>query len=308
MTIIIDGKKIADGLCEELSQRISVLKREHNIFPCLKVILVNNNPASQVYVRNKQKKAESIGISSETIVLPDNISENELIKKINELNDDPSVSGTLVQLPLPSHVRAGRVINTVSVKKDVDGFHDENVGRLVKGEKSCLAPCTPKGVLHLIKLVETNLSGKNAVVIGRSNIVGKPMLCLLLQENCTVTILHSQSKNLAEYCSKADVVVAAVGKPKFVQEGWIKEGAIVIDVGINSVNIEGQTKLIGDVDFDRIKEKTKAITPVPGGVGPMTIAFLMINTVIAACLQKKVDVSDFVSLMPVSTVQRTNRQ
>ncbi len=295
MTIIIDGKKIASGLCEKLSQRIDVLKREHSIFPCLKVIFVGNNPASQVYVRNKQKKAESIGISSETIVLPDNILENELIEKINELNNDRFVNGILVQLHLPNHINASKVINTVSVEKDVDAFHRENVGKLVKGEKNCLVPCTPKGALHLIKLVETNLSGKNAVVIGRSNIVGKPMFHLLLQENCTVTILHSQSKDLAEYCSKADVVVTAVGKPNFVQEGWIKEGAIVIDVGINSVSIEGKTKLIGDVDFDRVKEKTKAITPVPGGVGPMTIAFLMINTVIAACLQKKVDASDFVS-------------
>ncbi|MGL9689229.1 MAG: bifunctional methylenetetrahydrofolate dehydrogenase/methenyltetrahydrofolate cyclohydrolase FolD [Wolbachia sp.] len=293
MAIIIDGKKIASDLCKKLSQKIDALKKKHNIFPCLKVILVGSNPASQVYVRNKQKKAESIGISSETIVLPDNISEGELIAKINGLNADPSVHGILVQLLLPSHIKASRVINTVSVEKDVDGFHDENVGRLVKGEKNCLIPCTPKGSLHLIKSVESNLSGKNAVVIGRSNIVGKPMFHLLLQENCTVTILHSQSRDLAEYCSKADIVVAAVGKLNFVQKDWIKKGAIVIDVGINSMNVGGQTKLVGDVDFDGVKEKVKAITPVPGGVGPMTIAFLMINTVIAACLQKKVDVFDF---------------
>jgi len=295
MAIIIDGKKIASDLCEKLSQKIDVLKKKHNIFPCLKVILVGSNPASQVYVHNKQKKAESIGISSETIVLPDNISEDELIAKINELNKDPSVHGILVQLPLPNHVSASRVINTVSVEKDVDGFHNENVGRLVKGEKNCLIPCTPKGSLHLIKLVENNLSGKNAVVIGRSNIVGKPTFHLLLQENCTVTILHSQSRDSAEYCSKADIVVAAVGKPNFVQKDWIKKGAIVIDVGINSVNVGGQTKLLGDVDFDGVKEKVKAITPVPGGVGPMTIAFLMVNTVIAACLQEKVDTSDFMN-------------
>ncbi|WP_341819120.1 bifunctional methylenetetrahydrofolate dehydrogenase/methenyltetrahydrofolate cyclohydrolase FolD [Wolbachia endosymbiont (group A) of Brachyopa scutellaris] len=295
MTIIIDGKKIANDLCERLSQKIDILKREYNIFPCLKVILVGSNPASQVYVRNKQKKAESIGISSETIVLPDNISEDELIEKINELNEDPSVHGILVQLPLPNHISASRVINTVSVEKDVDGFHDENVGKLVKGEKNCLIPCTPKGSLHLIKSIEENLSGKNAVVIGRSNIVGKPMFHLLLQENCTVTILHSQSKDLAEYCSKADIVVAAVGKPNFVQADWIKKGAIVIDVGINSVNVGEQSKLVGDVDFGGIKEKVKAITPVPGGVGPMTIAFLMMNTVIAACLQKGVDASNFIS-------------
>ncbi|RDD35732.1 Bifunctional protein FolD protein [Wolbachia endosymbiont of Cylisticus convexus] len=295
MTIIIDGKKIANGLCEKLSQKIDILKREHNIFPCLKVILVGSNPASQVYVRNKQKKAKSIGISSETILLSCETSEDELIGKINELNEDPSVHGILVQLPLPNHISASRVINAVSVEKDVDGFHDENVGRLVKGEKNCLIPCTPKGSLHLIKSVENNLSGKNAVVIGRSNIVGKPMFHLLLQENCTVTILHSQSRDLAGYCSKADIVVAAVGKPNFIQKDWIKKGAIVIDVGINSVNVGNQGKLVGDVDFEGIKEKVKAITPVPGGVGPMTIAFLMMNTVVAACLQQGADASNFIS-------------
>ncbi len=294
MSIIIDGKKIASNLHKELSRKVNLLKREHNIFPCLKVILVGSNPASQIYVRNKQKKAESIGISSETIVLSDNISEDKLITKINELNTDLSVHGILVQLPLPSHINTSKVINIVSVEKDVDGFHDENVGRLVKGEKNCLIPCTPKGCLYLIKSIEKNLSSKNAVVIGRSNIVGKPMFHLLLQEDCTVTILHSQSRNLAKYCSKADIVVAAVGKPRFVQKDWIKKSAIVIDVGINSVNTEGQPSLIGDVDFDGIKEKAKAITPVPGGVGPMTIAFLMVNTIIATCLQKGIDASSFI--------------
>ncbi|QKX01531.1 bifunctional methylenetetrahydrofolate dehydrogenase/methenyltetrahydrofolate cyclohydrolase FolD [Wolbachia endosymbiont of Cruorifilaria tuberocauda] len=292
MTIIIDGKKIANDLYKKLSQKIDFLKRKHNIFPCLKVILVGENPESKVYVYNKQKKAESIGICSETIVFPDNISEDKLIMKINELNEDPSVHGILVQLPLPKHLNARRVINIVSVKKDVDGFHDENVGRLVKGEKNCLIPCTPKGSLYLIKSIEKKLSSKNAVVIGRSNIVGKPMFHLLLQENCTVTILHSQSRNLAEYCSKADIVVAAVGKPSFVRKDWIKKNAIVIDVGINSIDTGGKLKLIGDVDFDGVKEKVKAITPVPGGVGPMTVAFLMVNTVIAACLQKGIDASD----------------
>lgn len=282
--IIIDGKKIANDLCEQLSKKIDLLKKEHNIFPCLKVILVGNNPASEVYVRNKQKKAESIGINSETITLPGDILENELIKIIDELNRDKSVNGILVQLPLPRHIDASRVINSVSVEKDVDGFHDENVGKLVKGEKNCLIPCTPRGALHLIKSIKTDLSGKNAVVIGRSNIVGKPMFHLLLQENCTVTILHSRSQNLFDYCSKADIVVAAVGKPNFVQADWIKDGATVIDVGINS--IAGKNKLVGDVDFEGVKEKAKAITPVPGGVGPMTIAFLMMNTVTAACLQR----------------------
>ncbi len=294
MSIIIDGKKIASNLHKKLSRKINVLKREHNIFPCLKVILVGSNPASQIYVRNKQKKAESIGISSETIVLSDNISEDKLITKINELNTDLSVHGILVQLPLPSHINTSRVINIINVEKDVDGFHDENVGRLVKGEKNCLIPCTPKGCLYFIKSIEKNLSSKNAVVIGRSNIVGKPMFHLLLQEDCTVTILHSQSRNLAKYCSRADIIVAAVGKPRFVQKDWIKKSAIVIDVGINSVNTEGQPSLIGDVDFDGIKEKAKAITPVPGGVGPMTIAFLMVNTIIATCLQKGIDASSFI--------------
>ncbi|MDD9331284.1 MAG: bifunctional methylenetetrahydrofolate dehydrogenase/methenyltetrahydrofolate cyclohydrolase FolD [Wolbachia sp.] len=295
MTITIDGKKIANDLCEKLSQKIDILKREHNIFPCLKVILVGYNPASHVYVCNKQKKAEEIGITSETIILPGNISEDELIRKIDELNEDQSVNGILVQLPLPNHINASKVINSVSVEKDVDGFHDENVGRLVKGEKNCLVPCTPQGALHLIKSVEKSLSGKNVVVIGRSNIVGKPMFHLLLEENCTVTVLHSRSQNLAEYCSKADVVVAAVGKPNFVQADWIKNDAIVIDVGINSVNVERKNKLVGDVDFAAVKERTKAITPVPGGVGPMTIAFLMMNTVTAACLQKGVDITNILA-------------
>ncbi|WCR53023.1 MAG: Bifunctional protein FolD protein [Wolbachia endosymbiont of Ctenocephalides orientis wCori] len=295
MTTIIDGKRIANELCEKLSQKIDSLKKEHNIFPCLKVILIGDNSASEVYVRNKQKKAESIGIVSETIFLPGNISEDELIKKINELNNDKSVHGILVQLPLPNHINASRVINSINVEKDVDGFHDENVGRLVKDEKNCLVPCTPRGALHLIKTVKENLSGKNAVVIGRSNIVGKPMFHLLLQENCTVTILHSQSNNLAEYCSEADIVVAAVGKPNFVQADWIKKEAIVIDIGINSINADGKNKLVGDVDFENIREKVKAITPVPGGVGPMTIAFLMINTVTAACLQKKLIYTNFVN-------------
>ncbi len=282
--MIIDGKKIADNLCKELSKEIAYLKKEYNLNPCLKVVLVGNNSASRVYVRNKQKKAESLGIDSETIILSDNISESELIKKISELNNDKSINGILVQLPLPNHIQASRVINSINIEKDVDGFHNENVGKLIKGEKNCFIPCTPCGVLHLIKSVEKDLSGKNAVVIGRSSIVGKPMFHLLLQENCTVTILHSHSRNISDYCLKADILVAAVGKPKFIQPEWVKNNSIVIDVGINSV----ENKLVGDVDFEKIKEKAKAITPVPGGVGPMTIAFLMINTIIAACSQNKI--------------------
>ncbi len=283
---IINGKEIANGLCLRLASFIKQLKAEHNIVPCLKVILVGDNPASTLYVGNKQRKAESIGIESETIFLPSDIQEDKLIDKIKELNEDKSVNGILVQLPLPDHINSSKIINSVRVEKDVDGFHDKNVGKLVKGERNCLIPCTPQGSLYLIKSVEKDISGKNAVVIGRSNIVGKPMFHLLLNENCTVTVLHSKSRDLAHYCSQADIVVAAVGKPKFIQSSWIKSGAIVIDVGINYV--KDKKRFVGDVDFEQGKEKVKAITPVPGGVGPMTIAFLMINTVIAACLQKDI--------------------
>ncbi|WFW29714.1 MAG: bifunctional methylenetetrahydrofolate dehydrogenase/methenyltetrahydrofolate cyclohydrolase FolD [Wolbachia endosymbiont of Menacanthus eurysternus] len=289
MSIIIDGRKIANDLCKKLSQKVDNLKDKYNIFPCLKVILVGDNPVSKVYVYNKQKRAESVGISSETIILPSNTSEDELITKISELNEDLFVHGILVQLPLPRHIEVSRVLNSIKVEKDVDGFHDENVGRLIKGEKNCFIPCTPSGSLHLIKLVESNLSGKNAVVIGRSNIVGKPMFHLLLQENCTVTVLHSKSKDLVEHSSKADILVVAVGKSNFIKKDWVKDGAIVIDVGIN-INDRGFT---GDVDFNAVREKVKAITPVPGGVGPMTVVFLMKNTFIATCIQNKISVFNF---------------
>ncbi|WP_339045629.1 bifunctional methylenetetrahydrofolate dehydrogenase/methenyltetrahydrofolate cyclohydrolase FolD [Candidatus Mesenet endosymbiont of Agriotes lineatus] len=284
---IIDGKSIANDLCAKLTIKIKQLKEDYNVYPCLKVILVGDDSASHLYVRNKQKRAELIGIESETIFLPNSISEGELIDKIKELNCDEKVSGILVQLPVPGHIDSNLIINTIDSKKDVDGFHNENVGKLVTGQKDCLIPCTPRGCMHLIKSIEANLSGKNAIVIGRSNIVGKPMFHLLLRENCTVSILHSRSENLAMHCTRADIIVSAVGKPRLVKQDWIKRNAIVIDVGMNFIPEEN--RFVGDVDFLKVKEVSRAITPVPGGVGPMTIAFLMINTVFAACLQSSVD-------------------
>ncbi|UWI82996.1 bifunctional 5,10-methylenetetrahydrofolate dehydrogenase/5,10-methenyltetrahydrofolate cyclohydrolase [Wolbachia endosymbiont of Howardula sp.] len=289
--VIIDGNKISKILYESLSQRISQLYREYHIIPCLRVILVGNHPASQLYVRNKQKCAESIGIQSEVILLSSKTSEDQLIDKINEFNQDHSVHGILVQLPLHKNINLSKIMNMINIEKDVDGFHNENIGKLVKGDKTSLISCTPKGVLYLLKSIEHTLSGKHAVILGRSNIVGKPMFHLLLQENCTVTMLHSKSNNLSQYCAQADILVVAVGIPSFVQSHWIKQGAIVIDVGINYViNAQGQRKIIGDVDFEPIKGKALAITPVPGGVGPMTIASLMVNVFIAACIQNRIDI------------------
>ncbi|GHM58672.1 MAG: bifunctional protein FolD [Candidatus Mesenet longicola] len=287
---IIDGKSIASDLCAKLASKIEQLKEDYNIYPCLKVVLVGDDSASHLYVRNKQKRAEEVGIESETIFLPSSTSEGELIGKIKELNCDKKVSGILVQLPVPDHIDSNLIINTIDPKKDVDGFHNENVGKLVTGQKDCLVPCTPQGCMHLIKSVEKNLSGKNAVVIGRSNIVGKPMFHLLLRENCTVSILHSRSENLAMHCAQADIVVSAVGKPDLVRQDWVKHDAIVIDVGMNFISEEN--RFVGDVDFLKVKEISKAITPVPGGVGPMTIAYLMINTVFAACLQNKINIEN----------------
>ncbi|RZB12941.1 bifunctional methylenetetrahydrofolate dehydrogenase/methenyltetrahydrofolate cyclohydrolase [Ehrlichia minasensis] len=287
---IINGKAIAEDITGILATCINDLKLQYNLVPCLIVILVGDDPASHLYVRNKQRKAEMLGLRSETILLPSTTSESSLIDKIRELNNDDSVHGILVQLPVPKHIDKNLIINTIDARKDVDGFHNDNVGRLFTGQKkNCLIPCTPSGCLYLIKTVTHNLSGSDAVVIGRSNIVGKPMACLLLGENCTVTTVHSATRNLSDYCAKADILVAAVGIPNFVKSYWIKPGAIVIDVGINSVEEDGVKKFVGDVDFAEAKNVASAITPVPGGVGPMTIAFLMVNTVIAACNQSGIE-------------------
>ena len=271
--MIIDGKKEAENLRQEIKKEIDVLKSKNKKVPKLTVILIGDFAPSQIYVKNKEKSAKEVGIHSNVVRYSKDVKEEEVLKKIEDLNNDNDVSGILVQLPLPPQINKEKIINAVSPKKDVDGFHPMNVGNLSSGHHA-LIPCTPLGCLYLIKKVEKNLSGKHAVIIGRSNLNGKPMAQLLLKENCTVTIVHSKTKDLKHECLKADIIVAAVGVAKLVKEDWVKKNSIVIDVGINKVG----DKIVGDVDFDAVKEKSKAITPVPGGVGPMTIACLLKNT------------------------------
>ncbi|MAO07057.1 MAG: bifunctional methylenetetrahydrofolate dehydrogenase/methenyltetrahydrofolate cyclohydrolase FolD [Gammaproteobacteria bacterium] len=272
--MIIDGKKIAETLRQKLKKEIIEIKSSFKSVPGLTVILIGEDPASKIYVRNKEKFSKEIGINSEVIKYPENIEEKEVLSKIIELNKNRKVSGILVQLPLPKHINKQKVIETILPEKDVDGFHPINVGNLSSGYDSKI-PCTPLGCLILLKEVEKNLSGKHAVVIGRSNLNGKPMAQLLLKENCTVTITHSKTKDLKSQCNKADIIIAAVGKPKFVKGDWVKKNAIVIDVGINKTS-DG---IVGDIDFNEVSKVARAITPVPGGVGPMTIACLLRNTV-----------------------------
>ncbi len=271
--MIIDGKKEAAIIRNEIKKEISNLKSKINKTPKLTVILIGDYAPSKIYVKNKEKSALEVGIKSEIIEYPKNVSEKEILIKINELNKDENISGILVQLPLPDQISKEKIVNAISPLKDVDGFNPVNVGNLSSGYKSII-PCTPLGCLLLIKKVEKNISGKHAVIIGRSNLNGKPMAQLLLKENCTVTLVHSKTKNLQHECLKADILVAAVGKPNLVQKDWVKENVIIIDVGINKVG----EKIVGDVKFDELKDKSKAITPVPGGVGPMTIACLLKNT------------------------------
>ena len=272
--MIIDGKKTAADLRNQLKKKVNELKSKYNAVPGLTVILVGEDVPSKIYVKNKEKSAVEVGLKSEVIRYPANLEEKTLLEKIKELNNDQKVSGILVQLPLPKHINKRKVIETIAHGKDVDGFHPINVGNLSSGYDSSI-PCTPLGCSLLIKQVEKNLSGKHAVVIGRSNLNGKPMTQLLLKENCTVTITHSKTKDLKKECLRADIIIAAVGIPKLVKVDWVKKGAIVIDVGINKTN----SGLVGDVDFDEVSKIAKAITPVPGGVGPMTIACLLNNTV-----------------------------
>ena len=282
--MIIDGKLFAEGLRAKLTEQIAVLKQENGITPGLTVVLVGEDPASQVYVRNKQKFAEECGMNSVTIKKDVETTQEELLKLIQDLNNDASVHGILVQLPLPKHIHEQTVLQSILPEKDVDGFHPVNVGRLSIGEPS-LIPCTPLGSLLLLKDKLGNLSGKKAVIVGRSNIVGKPMLQLLLKENCTVTIAHSRTENLPAVCREADIIVAAVGQPRLIKADWVKEGATVIDVGINRIEENGKNRLVGDVDYDEVAPKAAFITPVPGGVGPMTIACLLRNTLTATCMQ-----------------------
>ena len=271
--MIIDGKKISENLISEIKKEVLKIKKKGNP-PGLSVILIGEYPASQIYVKNKEKKAREAGINSEVIRYPEDISEKEVLEKINQLNNNSKVSGILVQLPLPGHINKERIINSILPSKDVDGFHPINVGNLSSGVES-IVPCTPLGCLLLIKSVEKNLTGKHAVILGRSNLNGKPMAQLLLKENCTVTILHSKTSDLKTECKRADILVAAVGVKEIVKGDWLKKNAVVIDVGINKVD----GKIVGDVDFESSKNIAKAITPVPGGVGPMTIACLLKNTV-----------------------------
>ena len=271
--MIIDGKKEAAILREEIKNEIANLKKKTNKVPGLTVILIGEFAPSQIYVRNKEKNSKEVGINSNVLKYPSDASEEEVLNKIEELNKDKNISGILVQLPLPDQINKEKVINAIDPLKDVDGFNPVNVGNLASGYKA-IVPCTPLGCLLLIKKVEKNLSGKHAVIIGRSNLNGKPMAQLLLKENCTVTIVHSKTKNLQNECLKADILVAAVGVPNLVKKDWVKSDAVVIDVGINKVD----NKIIGDVNFEEIKDKVRAITPVPGGVGPMTIACLLSNT------------------------------
>ena len=279
----IDGKAFAEGLRERVGEAVSSVQRDHGLTPGLAVVLVGEDPASQVYVRNKGKQTLEAGMKSFEHKLPNTTSETELLGLIDQLNADPDVHGILVQLPLPDQIDSHAVINSINPDKDVDGFHLINVGRLSTGA-SGLVPCTPLGCLMLLKAELGDLSGKNAVVVGRSNIVGKPMAALLLAESCTVTIAHSRTQDLAEVCREADILVAAVGRPEMIPGDWVKPGATVIDVGINRIEgEEGKTRLVGDVEYASCEAVAGAITPVPGGVGPMTIACLLRNTVQAAC-------------------------
>ena len=283
---VIDGKEFAARVRARVAQHVTRLKDDHGITPGLAVVLVGEDPASQVYVRSKGKMTAEVGMKSVEHKLDADTSEADLLALIDQLNNDPEIHGILVQLPLPKHLNEDLVINSVNPAKDVDGFHISNVGLLGTGQKS-MVPCTPLGCLMMLREHHGSLSGMNAVVIGRSNIVGKPMAQLLLGESCTVTIAHSRTRDLPDVVRRADIVVAAVGRPEMVQGDWIKQGATVIDVGINRLDApekgEGKTRLVGDVDFASCAKRAGAITPVPGGVGPMTIACLLANTVTACC-------------------------
>ncbi len=295
MSTVIDGKAFAAGLRERVAQAVKIINTRSGIKPGLAVVLVGEDPASQVYVRNKGKQTIAAGMDSFEHKLPADTSEQDLLKLVEQLNNDPKVNGILVQLPLPKQIDESKVINSINVDKDVDGFHIENVGKLAIGENSLL-PCTPAGCLMLLKDHIGDLSGKNAVIVGRSNIVGKPVSMLLLRESCTVTIAHSRTRDLPAVCRQADIVVAAVGVAELVKGDWIKPGAVVIDVGINRVEDEnGKAKLVGDVDYQAALAVADGVTPVPGGVGPMTIACLLRNTATAACQQNGIAIPSVIA-------------
>ena len=279
MAKILDGKLMAEDLTKDQTRRVAELAAK-GVIPGLAVVLVGEDPASQIYVRNKGIACETVGMHSKTIRLPQSASQDEVIAAVDELNADDSIHGILVQLPLPGHLDGAAVLARILPQKDVDGFHISNAGKLFSGQ-SGVVPCTPKGIIHMLKQGGVDLAGKDAVVIGRSNIVGKPAAMLLLNENCTVTICHSRTQNLKEHCRRADILVAAIGKPRFVTADMVKPGAAVVDVGINRVD----GKVVGDVDYEAVSEVAGYITPVPGGVGKLTISMLIENTLEAACRQ-----------------------
>jgi methylenetetrahydrofolate dehydrogenase (NADP+) / methenyltetrahydrofolate cyclohydrolase len=280
---ILDGKLFSKKLRDQVAKHVTVLEKEHKVTPGLAVVLVGEDPASQVYVRSKGKQTIEAGMKSYEHKLNEDTSEEDLLALVNQLNDDDEVHGILVQLPLPKHINEDSIINSINPEKDVDGFHISNVGLLATGQKS-MVPCTPLGCLLMLKEFHGSLAGKDAVIIGRSNIVGKPMAQLLLNESCTVTVTHSRTKNLEAVVRRADIVVAAVGRAEMVKGDWIKSGATLIDVGINRVEgSDGGKRLVGDAQFSSCSEVAGAITPVPGGVGPMTIACLLANTLVACC-------------------------
>jgi methylenetetrahydrofolate dehydrogenase (NADP+)/methenyltetrahydrofolate cyclohydrolase len=292
LATIIDGKAFSANLRGEIARKVGLLKQNHGVTPGLAVVLVGEDPASQVYVRSKGRQTQEAGMNSYEHKLDESTSQDALLALIDELNNDPDVHGILVQLPLPGQIDEEGVINSISVDKDVDGFHLSNVGRLSIGAEG-IVPCTPLGSLMMLKDQLGDLSGKKAIVVGRSNIVGKPMAALLLKESCTVTIAHSRTVDLPGECRQADILVAAVGRPEMIKGDWIKPGATVIDVGINRIEKEdGTTRLVGDVEFDSATEVAGAITPVPGGVGPMTIACLLHNTLQQACRLNGIEVPE----------------
>ena len=291
MSKLIDGKKFADSLCNKIAEEVIKLETK-NITPGLAVIRVGEDPASTVYINMKAKKTKEVGMHSVTKILDENTSQEDLLKVIEELNNDKSINGILVQLPLPKQINADSVINTINPDKDVDGFHAINTGRLWTNIDS-LVPCTPLGCKMLLLDELKNLTGKKAIIVGRSNIVGKPMASLLIAENCTVTIAHSKTANLEDEVKKSDIVIAAVGVPEMIKGRWIKPGATVIDVGINRIEKDGKKKLVADVEFSEAEKSAGAITPVPGGVGPMTIACLLHNTLIATCRKNNLEIPKF---------------
>ncbi|MFO1430331.1 MAG: bifunctional methylenetetrahydrofolate dehydrogenase/methenyltetrahydrofolate cyclohydrolase FolD [Candidatus Competibacteraceae bacterium] len=298
MADIIDGKAFAANLRIAIALQVADIRVIYGVTPGLAVVLVGDDPASQVYIRNKTRQARETGMASFEHRLPANTSQQELLELINRLNKDAQVNGILVQLPLPKQIQVEAVIDAIHPSKDVDGFKPINLGRLLIGSDGVI-PCTPQGCLMLLKSRFADLSGQHALVVGRSNIVGKPMAALLLRENCTITVAHSHTRDLPEECARADILIAAVGQPRFIQGEWLKPGATVLDVGINRIDAgDGKTRLVGDVDFETAIKVAGAITPVPGGVGPMTIVCLLLNTLTAACQQHSIPVPSLGGAFP----------